>query len=210
VVSLVPSGTLVYALYSEGPVEDIDLITAAIPYPVLAESYQWLTAKTCRLDADLLQGLTDVGFELDFGADQTGFHMKYLRQGGGYYINVGCSELIAQRRIRLAHARDIGAFTGQGLRLAGGELIPADLVVLATGYEKQTEGIRRWCGEEVARRVGPVWGFDEQGFMNNMWTRTGQDRLWLMGGALNEVRLFSRFLALQIQADLEGLLPAPA
>jgi putative flavoprotein involved in K+ transport len=46
--------------------------------------------------------------------------------------------------------------------------------------------------------------------MNNMWTRTGQDRLWLMGGALNEVRLFSRFLALQIQADLEGLLPAPA
>jgi cation diffusion facilitator CzcD-associated flavoprotein CzcO len=210
VVSLVPSGTLVYALYSEGPVEDIDLITAAIPYPVLAESYQWLTAKTCRLDAELLQGLTDVGFELDFGADQTGFHMKYLRQGGGYYINVGCSELIAQRRIRLAHARDIGTFTEQGLELAGGELIPADLVVLATGYEKQTEGIRRWCGEEVARRVGPVWGFDEQGFMKNMWTRTGQDRLWLMGGALNEVRLFSRFLALQLQADLEGLLPAPA
>ena len=26
-------------------------------------------------------------------------------------------------------------------------------------------------------------------------------------GALNEVRLFSRFLALQIKADLEGLLP---
>ena len=209
VVSLVPSGTLVYALYSEGPVEDIDLITAAIPYPVLAESYQWLTAKTCRLDAELLQGLTDVGFELDFGADQTGFHMKYLRQGGGYYINVGCSELIAQRRIRLAHARDIDTFTERGLRLADGDLIQADLVVLATGYEKQTEGIRRLCGDAVARRVGPVWGFDEQGFMRNMWIRTGQDRLWLMGGALNEVRLFSRFLALQIQADLEGLLPAP-
>jgi cation diffusion facilitator CzcD-associated flavoprotein CzcO len=210
VVSLVPSGTLVYALYSEGPVEDIDLITAAIPYPVLAETYQWLTAKTCRLDAELLQGLADVGFELDFGADQTGFHMKYLRQGGGYYINVGCSELIAQRHIKLAHTRDIDAFTEDGLRLADGSVIPADLVVLATGYEKQTEGIRRLCGDAVAARVGPVWGFDEQGFMRNMWTRTGQDRLWLMGGALNEVRLFSRFLALQIQADLEGLLPAPA
>jgi cation diffusion facilitator CzcD-associated flavoprotein CzcO len=210
VVSLVPSGTLVYALYSEGPVEDIDLITAAVPYPVLAETYQWLTAKTCQLDAELLQGLTDVGFELDFGPDLTGFHMKYLRQGGGYYINVGCSELIAQRRIRLAHARDIDTFTERGLRLADGGLVPADLVVLATGYEKQTEGIRRLCGDAVAGRVGPVWGFDEQGFMRNMWTRTGQDRLWLMGGALNEVRLFSRFLALQIQADLERLLPAPA
>ncbi|HEY5017956.1 MAG TPA: hypothetical protein VII59_14400, partial [Streptosporangiaceae bacterium] len=87
--------------------------------------------------------------------------------------------------------------------------VPADLVVLATGYEKQPSGIRRLCGDEVADRVGDVWGFDEQGFMRSMWTRTGQDRFWLMGGALNECRLFSRFLALQIKADLEGLLPPP-
>jgi cation diffusion facilitator CzcD-associated flavoprotein CzcO len=210
VVSLVPSGTLVYALYSEGPADDIDLITAAIPYPVLRETYQWLTAKTCRLDAELLDGLAAAGFELDFGADRTGFHMKYLRQGGGYYINVGCSELIARRLIRLVAARDIATFTEAGLRLSDGTVIPADLVVLATGYEKQPAGIRRLCGDEVADRVGDVWGFDEQGFMRNMWTRTGQDRFWLMGGALNECRLFSRFLALQIKADLEGLLPRPA
>ncbi len=50
VVSLVPSGTMVYALYSEGPPnDDIDLITAAIPYPVLRETYQWLTKRTCAL-----------------------------------------------------------------------------------------------------------------------------------------------------------------
>jgi cation diffusion facilitator CzcD-associated flavoprotein CzcO len=210
VVSLVPSGTLVYGLYSEGPVEDIDLITAAIPYPVLRETYQWLTAKTCRLDSGLLEGLTAVGFELDFGADRTGFHMKYLRQGGGYYINVGCSELIAQRRIALLHARDIATFTGTGLQLSGGTSVPADLVVLATGYEKQSAGITRLCGPTVAAQVGEVWGFDDQGFMRSMWQRTGQDRFWLMGGALNECRLFSRFLALQIKADLEGLLPGPA
>jgi hypothetical protein len=206
----VPSGTLVYGLYSEGPVEDIDLITAAIPYPVLRESYRWLTARTCRLDSEILDGLTAVGFELDFGEDQTGFHMKYLRQGGGYYINVGCSELIAQRRIALVHARDIATFSPAGLQLADGTCIPADLVVLATGYERQSAGIRRLCGDAVADRVGEVWGFDEQGFMRSMWTRTGQDRFWLMGGAMNECRLFSRFLALQIKADLEGLLPRPA
>jgi hypothetical protein len=28
-----------------------------------------------------------------------------------------------------------------------------------------------------------------------------------MGGALNECRLYSRFLAVQIKADLEGLVP---
>lgn len=84
VVSLVPSGTLVYSLYSEGPSnEDIDLITTAIPYPVLKDSYQWLTKRTCELDKDLLDRLHAVGFETDFGDDGTGFHMKYLRRGGG-------------------------------------------------------------------------------------------------------------------------------
>jgi hypothetical protein len=30
-----------------------------------------------------------------------------------------------------------------------------------------------------------------------------------MGGGLNECRLYSRFLAVLIKADLEGILPAP-
>ncbi|MQA82538.1 MAG: SidA/IucD/PvdA family monooxygenase [Streptosporangiales bacterium] len=208
VVSLVPSGTLVYALYSEGPpVDDIDLITAAIPYPVLRDTYQHLTKRTRDYDQDLLDRLHAVGFESDFEPDDTGFHMRYLRRGGGYYINVGCSELIADRKIGLVHARDMNTFTGNGLLLADGTTVEADLVVLATGYENQQETIRRMLGADVAEKVGPVWGFDENGFMRNMWTRTRQDGFWLMGGALNESRLYSRFLALQIKAELEGLLP---
>jgi hypothetical protein len=38
-----------------------------------------------------------------------------------------------------------------------------------------------------------------------MWKRIAQDHLWIMGGGLAECRLYSRFLALQIKADLEGL-----
>jgi cation diffusion facilitator CzcD-associated flavoprotein CzcO len=208
VISLVPGGTMVYALYSEGPpVEDVDLITAAIPYPVLQSSYQWLTRRTCELDRDLLDGLHAVGFETDFEPDLTGFHMRYLRTGGGYYIDVGCSELIARREIGLVRARDIDRFTGDGLRLLDGTGIPCDVVVLATGYENQQEGIRRLLGDEVADKVGRIWGFDEDHFMRNMWRRTPQQGLWIMGGAMNESRLYSRFLALQIRADLAGLLP---
>jgi cation diffusion facilitator CzcD-associated flavoprotein CzcO len=207
VVSLVPSGTMVYAIYSEGPAEDIDLITAAIPYPVLQDAYQWLTRKTCALDADLLGRLHAAGFRTDFCEDNTGFHMKYLRQGGGYYINVGCSDLIADRKIGLVQAADLETFTADGLRLRDGSEISGDLVVLATGYENQRESIRRLLGDEVADRVGPVWDHDDEGFMNGMWKRTGQPGLWLMGGALMEGRLWSRFLALQIRADLQGMLP---
>jgi cation diffusion facilitator CzcD-associated flavoprotein CzcO len=209
VVSLVPSGTLVYSLYSEGPPnEDIDLITAAIPYPVLRDTYQWITKTTCRLDNELLDKLNAAGFETDFEPDATGFHMKYLRRGGGYYINVGCSDLIADGAISVVQARDIDRFTEGGLRLGDGRTVEADLVVLATGYQNQQEAIRRLLGDEVADKVGPVWGFDEDGFMRNMWKRTAQDHFWIMGGALNESRLYSRALALQIKAELEGLLPA--
>jgi cation diffusion facilitator CzcD-associated flavoprotein CzcO len=205
VVSLVPSGTLVYALYTEGPSEDIDLITASIPYPVLAETYQWLTKKTSGLDRELLDKLDAVGFETDFGHDSTGFHMKYLRTGGGYYINVGCSDLIADKKIGLAHARDIRTFTTDGLTLSDGTVIPSDLVVLATGYETQQESVRAMFGDAVADRIGNVWGFDDDGFMANMWRESGQKHLWMMGGALMEARLWSRFLALQLKADLEGI-----
>jgi cation diffusion facilitator CzcD-associated flavoprotein CzcO len=208
VVSLEPSGTMVYALYSEGPPNsDIDLITASIPFPVLQNSYQWITRTTCRLDRELLDRLDAAGFETDFEPDNTGFHMKYLRQGGGYYINVGCSDLIADGQIGLVQARDMETFTKTGLRMSDGTEIEADLVVLATGYENQQELVRRILGDEIADKIGPIWGFDDNGFMRNMWKRTAQDRFWIMGGALNESRLYSRSLALQIKADLEGLIP---
>ena len=205
VVSLVPSGTMVYALYKEGPADDIDLITAAIPYPVMLNSYQWLTRKTCELDSELLDGLRAVGFEVDMGDDDTGFHMKYLRTGGGYYINVGCSDLIARGEISLLHARDLDTFVADGARKTDGTVVPADLVVLATGFETQVATIRRLLGGEIADKIGGIWGFDDQGFMRNMWKRTAQEHLWIMGGGLAECRLYSRFLALQIKADLAGL-----
>lgn len=206
VVSLQPSGTLVYAVYSEGPpADDVDLVTAAIPFPVLQSSYRFLTQKTCELDRDLLQGLRSRGFRTDEGPDSTGFHMMYLRRGGGYYINVGCSEMIVSGQIALLQAEEYESFTPRGLRKRAGDDVPLDLVVLATGYHDQQEAIRRMLGAEVAEKVGPVWGFDDNYIMRNMWQRTAQEGLWLMGGSLLDCRLYTRFLALLIKADLEGL-----
>jgi cation diffusion facilitator CzcD-associated flavoprotein CzcO len=207
VVSLEPSAKMVYNIYHQGPVEEIDMMNAAIPYPVLESTYKFMTKRTGELDKPLLDSLNKAGFETYFGKDDTGFHMMYLRGDGGYYINVGCSGMIANGDVGVIQARNADCFVAEGLRMKDGSTVPCDLVVLATGFKNMQEGIRRLVGDEIADRVGPVWGFDEDGQMRNMFRRTAQDGFWVMGGALIDARLNSRFLALEIKAALEGILP---
>lgn len=208
VVSLEPSAAISYSIYAEGrSVEDTDLMAAAIPYPVLIETYQWITRKTTSFDREMLSGLKEAGFKTHSGADETGFQLLYLRGAGGYYIDVGCAQMIIDRKITVLQAENMDRFEEGGLRMKDGTVQPLDLVVLATGFETMQESIRRLLGNEIADRVGPIWGFDEDHNMRNMWKRTSQDGLWIMGGAITEARLFSRYLALQIKAALEGILP---
>jgi len=197
----------VYSVYSEGlPFEDCDLLAASMPYPVLLRAYQLSTAEMREADRALLKGLEARGFRLTYGEDGTGFQMMYLRRGGGYYFNVGCSDMIVDGRVGLLQYDSIERFVPQGVALRDGGTMAADLVVVATGYESQQEVVRATLGEVIADRVGPVWGFDEGGELRNMWTRTAQDGLWFTAGSLAQCRIYSRYLALQIKALEDGLL----
>jgi putative flavoprotein involved in K+ transport len=208
IVNIEPSAQLPYALYDEGPpLEDCDLITASIPLPLLRKTHILLTERAKNLDKELLDGLERVGFKLDFGEDGTGWQFKYLTRGGGYYFNVGCSELIADRKIRLIQATVIKRFTADGLELGDGSTLRADLVVLATGYKGLDHVVNSLFGEAVAKRVGPIWGFDDATQeLRNMWTRTRQPGLWFTGGAFSQCRIYSRYIALQIDAIEAGRL----
>src|SRR6202043_3122514 len=136
-----------------GTLEDNDLIATSMPLPVARKSHRAVTEVAKELDKDLLDGLQRVGFKLDFGEDDTGWQFKYLTRGGGYYFNVGCSDLIVKGEIRLAQFSDIDTFTAAGAKMKSGETIPADLIVLATGYKRQEELVRKLFGEEVVKRV---------------------------------------------------------
>jgi cation diffusion facilitator CzcD-associated flavoprotein CzcO len=206
VVSL-PEAQSVYAIYSEGiPFEDCDLLATSMPYPVLQRSYQLSTAKSRIVDKELLEKLAARGFRLWFGEDETGFQMMYLRRGGGYYFNVGCSELIISGAIKLLQFSDIDKFVADGAMLRNGFVVPAELLVLATGYKNQQDTVRLYLGDAIADRIGPVWGFDAGGELRNMWRRTAQPGLWFTAGSLAQCRIFSRYLAIQIKALEEGLL----
>ncbi|WFU17631.1 NAD(P)/FAD-dependent oxidoreductase [Bradyrhizobium sp. CB3481] len=207
VVSIEPSAQLVYAPYNEGTLEDNDLIAVSMPLKLARRSHALTAEKSKTLDQELLDGLERVGFKLDFGEDNTGWQFKYLTRGGGYYFNVGCSDLIVKGDIALKQFSDLDTFTADGARMKDGETVKADLVVLATGYRRQEELVRKLFGETVEKRVGTIWGFGEAQELRNMYTRTGQPGLWLIAGGLAQCRIGSKHLALQIKAIEEGLLP---
>ncbi len=207
IVSIEPSAQLVYAPYNEGTLDDNDLIATSMPLPLARKSHQALTELSKDLDKDLLDGLQRRGFKLDYGEDGTGWQFKYLTRGGGYYFNVGCSDLIVSGEIGLRQFSDIDGFVAAGARTKSGETIAADLIVLATGYKRQEELIRKLFGDEVVKRIGVIWGYGEAQELRNMYTRTAQPGLWFIAGGLAQCRINSKYLALQIKACEEGLLP---
>ena len=209
IVNIEPSAQLAYSLYDEGPpLEDCDLITTSIPLALARKSHILLTEQARNLDRELLDGLERVGFKLDFGEDGTGWQFKYLTRGGGYYFNVGCSELIVDGEIGLVQFSDIAGFVAEGARMRSGDTLAADLIVLATGYKGQEYLVRKLFGDDVAARVGPIWGFGDEQELRNMFMRTAQPGLWFIAGSLAQCRIYSKYLGLQIKACEVGLLPS--
>ncbi|WP_200914737.1 hypothetical protein [Bradyrhizobium viridifuturi] len=184
-----------------------DILNSGVPLPVMKVAHKIITDEVKRLDAPLLSRLERAGFRLEFGEDGTGWPLKFRSRGGGYYFNVGCSELIADGKIRLIQAADITGFTADGLALNDGTSLAAELFVLATGYKGPDHLVGKLFGDDVAARVGRVWGFDDATQeLRNMWTRTPQPGLWFTGGAFSQARIYSRFIALQIAAIEAGTL----
>ncbi len=207
VVSINPSARLNEAVWDEGGrIEDNDLVVFSAPPPLVVRSYQAVTRRMRDLDAELIEGLRAIGFKHDFGEDETGHQLKYLRRGGGYNLDAGSSALMIRGEIGLLQYDRIERFVAEGALLRDGTVVPADLVVLATGYHGQSELVRRTLGAEMLERIGPIWGIGADGELNNIVRRTPQEGLWFMAGSLPQCRIKSKYLALQIKATELGLL----
>ena len=103
------------------------------------------------------------------------------------------------------------------MTLDDGTELPADLVVLATGYSSMNGWAADLISQEVADAVGKVWGLGSdtrkdpgpwEGELRNMWKPVRQPGLWFHGGNLHQSRHYSQFLALQIKARMEAI-PTP-
>ncbi|MBV8623630.1 MAG: NAD(P)/FAD-dependent oxidoreductase [Herbaspirillum sp.] len=191
-----------------------DLLFASIPYKVLPAMQKQVFDKIRERDADFYRRLEEAGFMLDFGDDDSGLFMKYLRRGSGYYIDVGASELIAEGKIRLKSGVDVKEILPHGIALSDGSELPADVIVYATGYGSMNGWAADLISREVADKVGKCWGLGSattkdpgpwEGEQRNMWKPTQQPALWFHGGNLHQSRHYSLYLALQLKARMEGI-----
>ncbi len=211
------------ALYSEEALargittERADLEFASVPFALMAERGRKATRLMEERDADLLHRLDMAGFRRDSGVDGSGLMMKAFRTGSGYYIDVGGSELIADGRVGIRSGVEPTGFSADAVALSDGSSLRADLVVLATGYHTVQETISGLLGAETAARIGHCWGYGSgtpgdpgpwEGEMRNLWKPLAQEALWIHGGNLHLSRFYSRILALQIKARMEGV-PTP-
>jgi len=207
------------ALYSEEAVaagvttEKADLIFASLPYRIMHEFQIPLYDQMRERDQEFYDRLEKAGFLHDWGDDGSGLFMKYLRRGSGYYIDVGAADLVANGDVKLAHGQ-VTRLTEDSVVLEDGTELPADLVVYATGYGSMNGWAADLISQEVADKVGKVWGLGSdttkdpgpwEGEQRNMWKPTQQEALWFHGGNLHQSRHYSLYLALQLKARAEGI-----
>jgi putative flavoprotein involved in K+ transport len=207
------------ALYSEEAVangvttEKADLIFASLPYRIMHEFQIPLYDEMRERDRDFYDRLEQAGFDHDWGEDGSGLFMKYLRRGSGYYIDVGAADLVADGQVKLARGQ-VDHLTEHAAVLQDGTELPADLIVYATGYGSMNGWAADLISQDVADRVGKVWGLGSdtakdpgpwEGEQRNMWKPTQQPGLWFHGGNLHQSRHYSLYLALQLKARAVGI-----
>ncbi|KAK6200975.1 uncharacterized protein RJT21DRAFT_119935 [Scheffersomyces amazonensis] len=158
-------------------------------------------------EPEFYESLAKAGFNLDAGFGSTGLFGKYVRRGGGYYIDVGCSKLITEGKIKIRSGVEIDSFGENSVTLSDGSVInDLSIVVLATGYSNMKDSAFRITDEKVVSKLNPVWGLDDEGELKTIWRQSGYPGFWFMGGNLALSRYFSKRLALQIIAYEKGFL----
>ena len=211
VTNIEPSAQLAYAAYNEGTLEDNDLIATSMPLVAgkAKPRHDHRTVKeagpaiarwpaTHRLQARLRRGQHRLAVQIPHPRRRLLFQRRLLRSGRRWRDPTGPvpGHRILRRRGRNDEERR--------------DRLAADLIVLATGYKPQEVLVRKLFGDQIADRVGPIWGFGDGQELRNMYTRTPQAGLWFIAGSLAQCRINSKYLALQIKAIEEGLLPRGA
>ncbi|KAF8333983.1 uncharacterized protein EI90DRAFT_3015060 [Cantharellus anzutake] len=194
--------------YFEGgpPAEEADLASISFPFNALEPFAKIGHAAINEADKAMIDGLERVGYQIaDKGGP--GLYWSLLRKGGGTYLDVGCTQLIIDGKVKIKQGAEIQCFEENGVRLVDRSFLEADIIILATGYLSMRETCRKIFGDEIVDQTDRVWGLDATGEVNGIWRQTGCPGFWYTGGTILLSRIHSKYLALWIKAIEMGLAP---
>ncbi|EIM79879.1 FAD/NAD-P-binding domain-containing protein [Stereum hirsutum FP-91666 SS1] len=180
VISAEGVAKLLSGVFSETgpPTEIADRLNASFPTEMVKLlSQRSAPGIAATLDKEIHDKLKAVGFKLNLGPDNGGLLQLFLRRGGGYYVDVGASTMIAERKIGLKSGASIQEYTQHGVKFSDGSELSVDVVVYATGFGDPRLLVKDICGSDVADLLHPVWGLNEESELQSVWRDSGHPRL---------------------------------
>ncbi|RDW68309.1 hypothetical protein BP5796_08966 [Coleophoma crateriformis] len=151
--------------------EDADLISAAMPISLTSRIGHDVSLMLYRHDLPLLESLQKAGFKTVTPPDLPSILILAQTRAGGFYVDIGCSPLIASGAIKVHQGRNISHLSATSMVFDDGSEVEADEIILATGYVGVKVRTRETFGDKVADSIETIWGIDEEGEQRGVYKR---------------------------------------
>ncbi|KAF2168778.1 hypothetical protein M409DRAFT_65185 [Zasmidium cellare ATCC 36951] len=188
-----------YNLDKETKIADQEQVT--IPNKIARNMTNMMVQGLIKTHSARFDALEDVGFKVDREGD---LFSCLFERFGGHYIDHGGSARIAKGDIKV-QSKPVKGLYAEGLEFEDGSRIPADLIVLATGFSHDFRAqAGKIIGTEAAGKMDEFGGLDKEGEMRGFARPSGHPNLYYHGFEVRASRYCSRFIGLAIQADVLG------
>ncbi|KUJ17712.1 putative flavin-containing monooxygenase [Mollisia scopiformis] len=179
-----------------------DQFSWSMPYPIVGRLYKGGLGHLASLEPKRYDALKAAGFKFDQNGS---VGESIFDRFGGHYVDVGASKKIADGLIKIKSDSLPTHYTAEGLAFADNSVLPADVVVFATGFQTNLRSVvTEIFSPSTADAMGDFWGVDSEGELRAAFRPGGQKGMFYTGGDQSQCRFYSRFIALSIKADVMG------
>ncbi|KAI0849179.1 hypothetical protein F5Y00DRAFT_253101 [Daldinia vernicosa] len=196
-----------FGAYDNLPVEVADRIMYTLPPALDGQFSHGLFSHLASQEPDRYLSLAQAGFPvLDSRDPSVDIQNILVERGGGHYVDVGGTDLIAKGKVSVHRLVEPVAYTETGLRLSDGNSLDTDAVVWCTGFsdkdvrttalgvlgeiDPDTINKTNVLGpKDIIARLDATWGVDAEGEIRGVWKRhLRMDNYWVMGGVIQQQR----------------------
>lgn len=142
--------------------EDADLLGNSLPTAVVRTLSVGASQMMSANDKVMLDGLEKAGLAVKRGTEGDSLVDHQLIKAGHFYIDQGASQMIIDGQIQIQRCeRGVQEYYSDGIILGDGTKIESDIIILATGFERNIKYVEQLMGKEVMDKVGELCGLDD-------------------------------------------------